>query len=251
FVLVAHPRGVRNQHIQCTVVRDRNSVGGKLYPSYELILENPRKTIIKACKMSYNRTSNYHLFDMTRGTAGSKLSKKAGNYLGKLRARNTNRLECSLLNHKADKEELMGVSFEKMTLINQLTEGTQPRKMRILILRPDVVTGTTEGVYPSNFGSPSLSDLLLDVVDRKKSLPENMMLLETKEPVLENGNYRLNFFGRVNLPSVKNFQIVHYSNIDEILCQFGKVEEDMFHLDFKTPFNALEAFALALCQFNL
>lgn len=251
FVLVAHPRGVRCQHIQCTVLRDRHSMQGKLYPQYELVLEEPRRTLIVARKMSLNRTSNYHLFDMTRGQAGSKLSKKAGNYLGKLRAKNTHRTDYSLLNHKADREEIAGVCFDKITILGQLKDGNQPRKMKIILPAPCAVSGTIEGVNAAAFGLDSLTDLLAEVGDQMRALPEGLMIVETKEPVLENGNYRLNFYGRVNLPSVKNFQIVHASNIDNVLCQFGKVDEDVFHLDFKAPFNAVQAFALALCQFNL
>lgn len=61
---------------------------------------------------------------------------------------------------------------------------------------------------------------------------------------------RLNFRGRVTVPSVKNFQLVGADPTD-VLCQFGKVGEDRFHLDYKQPLNAVQAFALALCQFNL
>ena len=78
-----------------------------------------------------------------------------------------------------------------------------------------------------------------------------LKVFESKDPVFENGNYRLNFRGRVNLPSVKNFQLVPCDNIDFIICQFGKVDEEVFHLDFRAPLNAMQAFALALCQFNL
>ena len=61
---------------------------------------------------------------------------------------------------------------------------------------------------------------------------------------------RLNFRGRVTVPSVKNFQLVG-EDASEVLCQFGKVGDDRFHLDYKEPLNAVQAFALALCQFNL
>ena len=47
--------------------------------------------------------------------------------------------------------------------------------------------------------------------------------LETKEPVFENGNYRLNFHGRVTIPSVKNYQLTTVEDIHDVVCQFGKV----------------------------
>ena len=47
----------------------------------------------------------------------------------------------------------------------------------------------------------------------------------TKDPVFEKGNYRLNFNGRVKLPSVKNYQLVPPDGIDRIATQFGKVRK--------------------------
>jgi Tub family len=64
------------------------------------------------------------------------------------------------------------------------------------------------------------------------------------------GNYRLNFRGRVTVPSVKNFQLVAPDDIDYIVGQFGKVGEDRFNLDFRAPLNAFQAFSIALSQFN-
>jgi tubby-related protein 1 len=78
-----------------------------------------------------------------------------------------------------------------------------------------------------------------------------MFLLKSKDAVYENGNYRLNFNGRVTMASVKNFQLVSPDMPNYIVCQFGKVGEDRFHLDFKAPLNAISAFVMALCQFNL
>jgi tubby-related protein 1 len=76
-----------------------------------------------------------------------------------------------------------------------------------------------------------------------------MFVLESKMPSYENGNYRLNFHGRVNLPSVKNFQLVSPTDLSDVVCQFGKVKDDKFHLDFKAPLNAFQAFSIALTQF--
>jgi hypothetical protein len=37
----------------------------------------------------------------------------------------------------------------------------------------------------------------------------------------------------------------------EVLLQFGKVDEERFHLDYKAPFTAFSAFGAALCQFDM
>lgn len=132
FAMIAQPRGFRTDLVQCTIIRR-----GKLYPTYELLLEDPKKVLIVAQKMNLNRTSNYHLFDMTRGQGSSKLSKKNGNYLGKLRARNASRTEYALLNKSSDREELAGIAFDRLRLVDQLKEGNQPRKMKLIVPATD------------------------------------------------------------------------------------------------------------------
>jgi hypothetical protein len=69
-------------------------------------------------------------------------------------------------------------------------------------------------------------------------------------PFLQNGYYRLDFKGRVPAASTKNVQFVSDEDGENIILQFGKVEQDVYHLDFKAPFNAIQAFGLALCQFE-
>ena len=65
------------------------------------------------------------------------------------------------------------------------------------------------------------------------------------------GAHSLDFKGRVTVPSVKNFQLViEGRQQDDVICQFGKVGDDEFHLDFKAPLNPLQAFALAVAHFN-
>ena len=76
------------------------------------------------------------------------------------------------------------------------------------------------------------------------------MRLHNKDPTLKHGNYHLNFHGRVTVASVKNFQLVRPDEPERIVAQFGKVGTDRFHLDFREPLTALQAFAIVLSQFN-
>lgn len=99
-------------------------------------------------------------------------------------------------------------------------------------------------VNSSKNGKKSLVDMI------KNSENGRMFLLKSKEPVFENGNYRLNFHGRVSVPSVKNFQLSSPDDPTHVVCQFGKIGEDRFHLDYKAPLNAFQAFGLALCHFD-
>jgi len=252
FVQVAHSKGAKSERVHCTVVRDkRATIQGKMSPSYVLILEDTNKPIIVAQKLSLTRTSNYHLFDMTRAQLSKVLSKKSGNYLGKLRATNVNRTEYVLLNQNSEREEIAGIKFDRLTLMDQLKDGNQPRKLKAILplLNKDKVPIPNK-VHDSS-GSGSLSEKMHKYELNSGVEIDDALVFESKDPVYENGNFRLNFSGRVHMPSVKNFQLVSKSDIADVICQFGKVDEDIFHLDFKAPMNACQAFSLALCQFNL
>ena len=50
--------------------------------------------------------------------------------------------------------------------------------------------------------------------------------------------------------SVKNFQIVHDSDNEYIIMQFGRVAEDIFTMDYKYPMCAVQAFGIALSSFD-
>lgn len=246
FVMVAHDRGIHRDHVQCTIYRDRSTITTKLYPEYQLVLDDTKKPLMLARKMSMNMTSNYHVFDLTRGVAGSKLTKKSGNYLGKIRALNSARTEYVIVGKSAEREEYGGIIFERLTMMDQLKAGSQPRKMVALVPALDG-NSIPQPNRPSK-GDESIA-AMLEAPQLGNS--KGMNVLETKMPSYENGNYRLNFRGRVNLPSVKNFQLVSPSDTSDVICQFGKVNEEKFHLDFKAPLNAFQAFSLAITQFNL
>jgi tubby-related protein 1 len=246
-VLVAHERGSRTEHVQCTIYRDRSTAHTMLYPEYQLVADDTKRPLLLARKMSMNRTSNYHVWDLTRGVVGAKLTKKSGNYLGKLRALNSARTEYVIVTSAASgREELGGIVFERLTIFDQLKAGSQPRKMMVLV--PALDTNSIPVPTRPAQGDEPIAALLKSPQQGNSS---GMFVLESKMPSFENGNYRLNFRGRVNLPSVKNFQLVSPADVGEIICQFGKVNDDKFHLDFKAPLNAVQAFCLSLTQFNL
>jgi tubby-related protein 1 len=242
FLHVAHPHGARTNHVQCLIVREKSKGLAKKGTTYQLILEDTKKCMILAKKMAMNKTSNYHLFDMTRGLVNENLTKKSGNYLGKLRAVNTSRTKYVLVGKASEREEIAGISFDRNSMYNQISEGSQPRKLQALLPALD-----SNGVpIPHKTTSEAES-----MHDKEASDKSQFFRLTTKEPTFENGNYRLNFKGRVSVPSVKNFQLISPDSPDDIICQFGKVGDDRFHLDYKEPLNAMQALALALCQFNL
>lgn len=234
----------KEEYVKCVVMRNKKAfTASNLYPTYELVLQGSEKVLIIAMKMKMNRTSNYHLFDMTRGTPSMKLTKKSCNYIGKLRSLNAARTEYVLVTSSLAREEIAGISYERQSLLSHMNHGAQPRKMSVVLPGLDKNKMPIPKVIATDDG--------VSILDELNSAATTCRSFCSKAPVFENGNYRLNFRGRVNTPSIKNFQLVPNEDIDDVVFQFGKVGSDRFHLDYKTPLNAVQAFCLALCQFNL
>ncbi|GMI34890.1 hypothetical protein TeGR_g10137 [Tetraparma gracilis] len=246
--LVTAPyQGLTTKLMQCVVVREKSG-NGMFLPSYSLYFQGSDQPAMIALLQGKNRTTNYHIFDMTRGILTKKLSKKSGNYLGKLRS-NFSKTENILYTNDSRKVEAGSIAFDRPGLMDQISLGSQPRKLHIL-LPPHSERGECQSVVSTNInGQVDTRSTMVDMSSRGDG--GGFFEIETKEPVFENGNYRLNFHGRVTIPSVKNYQLTPVSDIHDIVCQFGKVGDDRFHLDYKRPLNAFQAFSVALTQFSL
>ncbi|GMH66877.1 hypothetical protein TL16_g04528 [Triparma laevis f. inornata] len=243
---VAPFSGLSTNLVQCVIIREKAG-GGLFLPSYTLFFQGQDTPAIVAVLQGANRTTNYHMFDMTRGVLTSKLSKKSGNYMGKLRS-NFKKTENCLYTNNSTKEEVASIVFERPNIMAQLKEGSQPRKLHILLPQHDK-DGCPVPVMNDN--TYDKRDVKSQILQQAADGDDQFHQLETKEPVFENGNYRLNFHGRVTIPSVKNYQLTTVDDIHEVICQFGKVGDHRFHLDYKFPLNAFQAFSIALTQFSL
>lgn len=242
-VMTAYKSGVNHEHVQCVVLRDRSNM---MYPSYEMRLQDTDELLLIAKKLSMGSSSSYHFFDMKRQPPGKTLSKKSDNYVGKLRSVNSGRTEYVLVSNTSDHLELAGFMYDRQDVLSQLSESSQPRKLFVVLPFLDTNGHPEVDRKAENGEIVSLADGLR--TNDCNQLDE-MHTFGTKIPVLVDGNFRLNFRGRVTVPSVKNFQLVTTDEFN-IILQFGKVSDVKFHLDFKAPFNALQAFAVALSQFN-
>jgi len=98
--------------------------------------------------------------------------------------------------------------------------------------------------------------------ERKKSFQRKFLLTF---PKIELQAFVLNFNGRVEKPSVKNFQLIDERNgniikylrktlispLDErIFLQFGRVTNDTFNMDLEWPLSPFQAFAICLSSFD-
>ncbi|OWY93704.1 hypothetical protein PHMEG_00036804 [Phytophthora megakarya] len=251
--LAAFP-GSETNLVQGHVVRIKTMLSSQyhFFMNDQLLLMAEKKMKMK------NRNSNYYFFDMTRSVAiSSKLSKKSGNYIGKLRS-NFSKKKSVLVGNFTRKTELGAMVF------GSTFNSSEPRRLTVILpplSRYQEIEGLTVGDSSSSFSMlidlhRSLTETVMAVA-HSPIRPESLQVFENKEPTFENGFYRLNFNGRVSIPSVKNFQLVRAGPGDVPNCerpiylQFGKVDEKKFHLDFRAPITPIQAFAAALAQFNL
>lgn len=80
----------------------------------------------------------------------------------------------------------------------------------------------------------------------------NSLELLNKKPFFNNqtNTFNLNFNGRVTMPSVRNFQVIHPLEPAYITLTFGKVSENTYILDFSHPWSILFAFCLGLTSLD-
>ncbi|XP_032566650.1 tubby-related protein 1 [Chiroxiphia lanceolata] len=242
FVLQPAPQGVT---IKCRVTRDKKGMDRGLYPTYYLHLDNDKKVFLLAGrKRKKSKTSNYLIsIDPTD------LSRGGENFIGKLRSNlmgtrftvfdngaNPDRANADWSNVR---QELSAVVYETNVL------GFKgPRKMTVIIPGMNA-DGERVPIRPRNDND----GLLMRWQNRNM---DNVIELHNKAPVWndETQSYVLNFHGRVTHASVKNFQIVHGSDPDYIVMQFGRVADDAFTMDYNYPLCAVQAFAIALSSFD-
>lgn len=60
----------------------------------------------------------------------------------------------------------------------------------------------------------------------------------------------LNFNGRVDKASVKNFQLIDEFDDNRIHMQFGRIGKQNFNMDVAFPFSLFQAFGIALSSFD-
>mmetsp|Transcript_28618 Transcript_28618/g.45071 ORF Transcript_28618/g.45071 Transcript_28618/m.45071 type:complete len:292 (+) Transcript_28618:52-927(+) len=221
---------------------------------YELAFHGIETVALIAQKVTKSITSNYHIFDALRGGEKVQLTKKAGHYIGKVRRDKDQPQGCyTLYDSSRDKKQLAAFVYEIPNLVKQLKEGQPPRKMQAVIPkcspRIEEEGGNALLADDEKGNVKGHNNRLMEHLQNGTWQHYNLVAVQTKPPSFHEGQYRLNFQGRVLTPSVKNMQLEN--QMGEILLQFGKVDDVRFHLDFKAPFTAVSAFAAALAQFDL
>ncbi|KAI4462713.1 tubby-related [Holotrichia oblita] len=232
---------------KCRITRDRKGMDRGLYPTYFLHLERDygkKVFLLAGRKRKKSATSNYLI-----STDPTDLSRGAESFVGKLRSNLLGTQFTVFDNGRSPRkgptddilprQELAAVIYDTNVL------GFKgPRKMTV-ILPGMTLDQQRVTIYPQDESEGLIESLKVKNMD-------NIIELHNKTPVWNDDtqSYVLNFHGRVTQASVKNFQIVHDSDPEYIVMQFGRVAEDVFTMDYRYPMCALQAFAIALSSFD-
>lgn len=238
--------------IQCRICRDRSSISTKLHPKYTM--ESDAGTfLMTAQKQVKNKTSNYAI-SMSK-TSG----KDPDSFLGKLRSDFLGiewvAFGPGLNPAKADpktpqaqsmqmvREELVAVQY---TASKWGATAKGPRKMGVVI--PHVQPNGERLVCRTL--NPQAEGLL--ALQKNPSATQLIDAYQNKPPKWNDqiGAYVLNFNKRVTEASVKNFQLISSNDPETVYLQFGRVDKEVFNLDFRYPISPLQAFAMCLSSFD-
>ncbi|XP_055593400.1 protein king tubby 1 isoform X2 [Uranotaenia lowii] len=234
------PQGVL---YKCRITRDRKGMDRGLFPIYYLHLERDygkKIFCLAGRKRKKSKTSNYII-----SCDPTDLSRTADGFVGKLRS---NVFGTTFFVYDGGKKEDPANPRLDLAVViydTNILGFKGPRNMTVLL------PGMTEDDQRVKISSAdNQSQGLLD--SWKSKHMDNVVELHNKTPIWndETQSYVLNFHGRVTQASVKNFQLVHDSDPDYIVMQFGRTSDDIFTMDFRYPLCAFQAFAIALSSFD-
>ncbi|OMJ77625.1 hypothetical protein SteCoe_22751 [Stentor coeruleus] len=239
---------VKGITLQCSIRRDKSGFN-RLFPKYYMQTSEGLNFLLAGKKRAGNRTSNYMV------TMNQKdFNTKSQSFIGKVRSNflgtefliydsglNPKRKGANPTNIRSE----LGVVFYESNIMG--SKG--PRKMRVLA--PAFNTNNESSIWkPMNKAESMLANY-------KEGRMNNMYCFFNKPPkwnerkdYVDVQAFVLNFNGRVDKASVKNFQLIDDKDENKIYLQFGRVGDQMFNLDFQWPFSPLLAFAIALTSFD-
>lgn len=238
--------------IQCRIVRDRSGLN-KLYPKYRIETDDG-VFLMTAQKQKQNKTSNYAI-SMSR----SALGKDSESYLGKLRSDfmglefvaygpGLNPAKCDKNMSPAHaiqltRQELVAVQYSSSLW------GAKPRGPRKMSIAAPRVQANGERLVCRTLRPEAEGLLALQKNGDPDQLTEAYC---NKAPKWNDqvGAYVLNFNKRVTQASVKNFQLINTADTETVYLQFGRVDKEVFNIDFRFPLSPFQAFAICLSSFD-
>ena len=249
FVSNPAPEGVT---VKCEIVRDKAGVEKGMYPMYYLKLE-PRQGetkkvfLLAGRKRKRSKSSNYII-----SVDATDLSRNGESFVAKLRSNwkgtnftiydhgvNPDKASKAVNKDKPIRCELASVLYE-----TNILGFKGPRKMTVLM----------PGMDPQQKAYQVQPKVDRDTIVKRHNAGRmtDLISLKNKQPAWneETLSYVLNFKGRVTQASVKNFQIIHEEDPEYVVLQFGRVNENVFTMDYNYPMTAIQAFGICLSSFD-
>ncbi|VDM28254.1 unnamed protein product [Toxocara canis] len=177
--------------------------------------------------------------------------------LAKLANDLTTRCTVGQLSSDASPSNSMSLVSERNTAIELNDSHATVSSLRSQL--KDIAKKVTQIEKKINYGDELLDEVCGDLQQRvqhiKVVLGEQptisdeipLLTMQNKAPFWNEASqvYQLDFGGRVTQESAKNFQIEF---ADKQVMQFGRIENGAYTLDFRAPFSAVQAFAVALAS---
>ncbi|GBG27086.1 Tubby protein-like [Hondaea fermentalgiana] len=200
--------------------------------------------------------------DITLDRSGRDYDAKGPNYIAHVHS-NLVGLEHTVVQASPGHDKRIG-SQELACIVygqNRIGAAMGPRKMRICIPATEEHEGEEEPDTTAEYRPQRKKDFLASVVQSStnEELVSNELVRygENREPSwLESIQaYSLDFYGRVTLPSNKNFQLCLHDDPNEndtCVLQFGKIvshesnDVAVYTLDFQYPISPIQAFGMAI-----
>ncbi|KAG0272080.1 hypothetical protein BGZ95_012182 [Linnemannia exigua] len=268
------PQGLK---FMCRIVRKNEGVDKRMYPTYELTLEEPsrnsRVRLLRATKKKRSRGSYYAITsDMDHHPADYDRKASDENYgvLGKLRSNflgtafnvYSNGRNPFSGNTATAEAEGQSSGISNIGASNGAKAGQQDQNAKTEIQNSTVPVRQELGavIYNPNvlgLKGPRKMTILMntmtaegEMVEQRPTQVKDTLIGRMTDRDMNTNSFVLNFGGRVSLASVKNFQIVHDNDLDYIIMQFGKTAQDNFTMDCQYPMTPFQAFAFALTSFD-
>ncbi|OMJ85224.1 hypothetical protein SteCoe_13540 [Stentor coeruleus] len=240
FLLSPLAKGIT---LQCSIRRDKSGFN-RLFPKYYMQISEGLTFLLAGKKRAGNRTSNYMM------TMNQKdFNTKSQSFLGKVRSNFLGTefmVYDSGLNPKRKGANANNIRTELGVVLyeSNIMGSKGPRKMRVLT--PGLAANGESAIWKPMNKNESI------LINYKEGRTGNIFCYFNKPPKWNEHvqAFVLNFNGRVDKASVKNFQLIDDKDENKIYLQFGRVGEQMFNLDFQWPFSPLMAFAIALTSFD-
>ncbi|CAK4081034.1 unnamed protein product [Aphanomyces euteiches] len=165
------------------------------------------------------------------------------------------RLERNFVGSKYTVIDVKNAPLEIGAIQYAATFGNTPRQMKVVIPTVSRTSDDSNNVFGTwrtdCYVSSSHNDSILSQIDTPDAF--RVIGLVNKPPVWVDSMqaYCLDFGGRVDVASVKNFVLCPSGDLEKSLMVFGRTSDrQVFVMDFQHPLSPVQAFAIALSSLD-